>query len=254
MHQKVRAKLTYSNVVSTLCLFLLLGGAAYAGLRLPKNSVGTRQLKNGAVTNPKLAANAVTGDKLAPGAVNPSTLGTVPNASHAANSDEAMHAANSDQLGGLPATAFVRPSDPITAGDLNGTYGAPAIKSPEPFQAGPFGNCTPEDAWDNYNSAPGNNSTLGFYRDPFGRVYLRGTIKCPTTPSPSVITLLPPGYRPVDTENFATPDQAGIAIIFVTPVGGHVSWVGGDNPGAGGYLELDGISFRCGPAGQNGCP
>jgi hypothetical protein len=51
----VRPRLTYANVVSTLCLFLLLGGGAYAAAHLPKNSVGTKQLKKGAVTKVKIA-------------------------------------------------------------------------------------------------------------------------------------------------------------------------------------------------------
>jgi hypothetical protein len=52
----IRGKLTYANVVSTICLFLLLGGgAAFAATHLPKNSVGTKQLKRGAVTPVKLS-------------------------------------------------------------------------------------------------------------------------------------------------------------------------------------------------------
>ncbi len=48
-------RLTYANVVSTLCLFLLLGGgAAWAATHLGKNSVGARQLKKGAVTSVKV--------------------------------------------------------------------------------------------------------------------------------------------------------------------------------------------------------
>ena len=54
MHQ-FRARLTYANVTASLALFLALGGGAYAATQLPKNSVGTRQLKNGAVTKAKLA-------------------------------------------------------------------------------------------------------------------------------------------------------------------------------------------------------
>jgi hypothetical protein len=54
MLKAVRSHLTYSNVVSTLCLFLLLGGVAYAAGQLAPNSVGTKQLKNGAVTLKKI--------------------------------------------------------------------------------------------------------------------------------------------------------------------------------------------------------
>lgn len=53
---RLRGKLTYSNVVSTLCLFLLLGGGtAFAARQLEKESVGTNQLKKGAVTPSKLS-------------------------------------------------------------------------------------------------------------------------------------------------------------------------------------------------------
>jgi hypothetical protein len=53
-------KLTYANVTSTLCLVLLLGGGtAYAASKmLPKNSVGARQIKKGAVTPAKLSKAA----------------------------------------------------------------------------------------------------------------------------------------------------------------------------------------------------
>ena len=77
-----------SNVVSTLCLFLLLGGAsALAATQLAKNSVGTKQIKksavatakikNAAVTTSKLADNAVTSGKIADGEVRAKDLGTI---------------------------------------------------------------------------------------------------------------------------------------------------------------------------------
>jgi hypothetical protein len=61
----VRRHLTYANVAATLALFLALGGAAYAATQLPKNSVGTKQLKKGAVTAAKInkkTRNALKGD------------------------------------------------------------------------------------------------------------------------------------------------------------------------------------------------
>jgi hypothetical protein len=51
----LRGKLTYADVISTLCLVLVLGGGtAYAATQLSKGSVGTKQLKNGAVTGVKV--------------------------------------------------------------------------------------------------------------------------------------------------------------------------------------------------------
>lgn len=78
-------RLTYANVVSTLCLFLLLGGAsAFAATKLAKNSVGatqikknavvTTKIKNAAVTTSKLAENAVISGKIADAAVTNSKL------------------------------------------------------------------------------------------------------------------------------------------------------------------------------------
>jgi hypothetical protein len=60
-----RSKLTYANVISTLCLFLLLGGgAAVAANRLAPKSVGTTQLKNAAVTGPKIKRASIEATKL----------------------------------------------------------------------------------------------------------------------------------------------------------------------------------------------
>jgi hypothetical protein len=47
-------RLSYANVMATLGVFLALGGVGYATGVVPANSVGTRQLKNGAVTEAKV--------------------------------------------------------------------------------------------------------------------------------------------------------------------------------------------------------
>jgi hypothetical protein len=48
----------FANAVSLLALFLALSGGAYAALQLPANSVGTSQIKNGAVTLKKISHSA----------------------------------------------------------------------------------------------------------------------------------------------------------------------------------------------------
>src|SRR5215207_2541399 len=53
-----RPRLTYANVISTLSLFIVLGGTAYAASALPRNSVGTKQLQAAAVTPAKLSSAA----------------------------------------------------------------------------------------------------------------------------------------------------------------------------------------------------
>lgn len=68
MRQRLTEKLNYSNVIATIALFAALSGVAAAAV-LPRNSVGTRQLKPGAVTPVKLHKGAVTSQKIARGAV-----------------------------------------------------------------------------------------------------------------------------------------------------------------------------------------
>lgn len=65
----VRSKLTYSNVIATMALFIALGGVAVAATQLPRNSVGAKQLKRGAVTAAKIRKQAVNSAKLAPKSV-----------------------------------------------------------------------------------------------------------------------------------------------------------------------------------------
>jgi hypothetical protein len=51
---RIRSFFSYANVMATIALFLALGGGAYAAIQLPKNSVGTRQLKKNAVVSSKV--------------------------------------------------------------------------------------------------------------------------------------------------------------------------------------------------------
>jgi hypothetical protein len=67
-------KLNYANVIATMALFVALSGVAVAA-GLPKNSVGTKQLKRGAVTAAKLKRGAVTSGKLGPKSVTAGKLG-----------------------------------------------------------------------------------------------------------------------------------------------------------------------------------
>ena len=45
--------------MASVALFVALGGASYAAVSLPKDSVGTRQLREDAVTHSKLANGSV---------------------------------------------------------------------------------------------------------------------------------------------------------------------------------------------------
>lgn len=104
--KQIRRHLTYANVMSSIAVFLMLGGAtAFAAKKIGANelkgnsvktgkivkeAVTAGKIKNGAVTETKLADGAVTTNKLANEAVtgakaNESTFSQVPSALTAAN-------------------------------------------------------------------------------------------------------------------------------------------------------------------------
>lgn len=98
--KKLRKRLTYANVMSSIAVFLVLGGAtAVAAGGLGKNSVGSKQLKKNAVTATKIKNNAITTAKIGKEAVTgdkikESTLGAVPSATNATNAVNATNATN----------------------------------------------------------------------------------------------------------------------------------------------------------------
>jgi hypothetical protein len=80
------SKLTYANVVSTLCLFLLLGGGAYAA-----SQINGRNLKNRSVSGAKIKRDGLTGTE-----IKESRLGKVPKA------------VDADTLGGQSPSSYRR--------------------------------------------------------------------------------------------------------------------------------------------------
>jgi hypothetical protein len=61
MRNRIRPRLSYANVVSSIALFVVLGGAAYA---THTHKIGTKDLRKNAVTTPKIKKNAVKAAKL----------------------------------------------------------------------------------------------------------------------------------------------------------------------------------------------
>jgi hypothetical protein len=101
--KQIRKRITYANVMSSIAVFLVLGGAsAYAAKKIGSNeikgnSITTGKIKKEAVSASKIKKNAVTTAKIANGAVtgaklNLGTVGTVPNANHANTADTAKNA------------------------------------------------------------------------------------------------------------------------------------------------------------------
>jgi hypothetical protein len=107
-----RIRPTYSGALSTLALFVALGGGAYAAAALPARSVGPRQLRKNAVTRTAIKSNAVNGAKVANGSLTGadlklSTLGKVPAAAAADSATNATNATNAVHAGAAAALDHV---------------------------------------------------------------------------------------------------------------------------------------------------
>jgi hypothetical protein len=85
-------------VIALAALFVALGGSAFAAA-----TVGTSDIKDGAVTRSKLHDNAVNSSKVAKNSlagrdIDEKTLGQVPNAGHAVTADRATSAATANNV------------------------------------------------------------------------------------------------------------------------------------------------------------
>lgn len=160
-------------------------------------------------------------------------------------------------IGGGAYAAFHLPADSVTSKNIvNGKVKARDIAPNSLRSAGlPIDNnetCTGVgDGWASDNSY---GQTVGFYRDPLGWVHLAGLIEKCGNPTNQFFTL-PSGYRP-GPQNTRLPmlvfsGSVGQMTILEIHGDGGV-WVNGSGPNA--MFELDGISYRCAPSGQNGCP
>jgi hypothetical protein len=225
MKKRLRGKLTYANVVSSLCLFLLLGGGAAVAAGLGKNSVGTKQLKknsvttvkvkNGAITEAKIAKSAVTASKIADGSltgaqIDTSTLGTVPSA----------HTAGTASTAGVANTAGIAKS--LTPSEPWHVVGDPG----EPEFSG---------TW--FSSAT-SYGPVAFYKDQTGIVHLKGPAA--NSVSGFEIFKLPPGFRPETGTFLAFP------VLCSCPEGRlEISGSNGEvQIGGGKLVHLEGISFK----------
>lgn len=106
-------------VVACTALAVALSGASYAAIVLPKNSVGTKQLRNNAVKSAKVAPDTLTGLH-----INEATLGQVPSANLANSANTANSAAtagNAGLLDNIDSTGFLQTSA-AAGGDLSGPF------------------------------------------------------------------------------------------------------------------------------------
>ena len=150
-------------VVAIIALLMAMAGTGYAAFKLPKNSVGTKQLKKNSVTGAKVKKGTLTGKN-----INLAKLGTVPSAATATTAGTA------------------NALSPPEAVHLVGSAGQPPFLSgaqnfPEGFEGARL-------------------QSVGFFKDHEGVVHLQGVARAGkggvggTSYAP--VFQLPSGYRP----------------------------------------------------------
>ena len=113
-------------IVASVALIVALGGVGYAAAVLPKNSVGTAQLKRKAVSGGKLKSSAVTGAKVRDGSLLAADFrsGQLPAGPRGPKGDPGVPGAKGDQ--GPPGPTFAatamgspggKPTDPPASPD-----------------------------------------------------------------------------------------------------------------------------------------
>jgi hypothetical protein len=188
---KIQKRLTYANVMSSIAVFLVIGGAsAFAATHLGKNSVGTKQLKNNAVTTAKIKKNAVTGAKIKNGTItgskiNLGTLGTVPSASSAGNAATAngqtpvkvFQTLLPGQSGAVASIAGFTIAATCESGNIDVSLTSPATPG---SVLSAQGNGNPEGTYFEYDAnKPGTPSTIRLDGTPdntYGEVTLSGAL------------------------------------------------------------------------------
>jgi hypothetical protein len=73
--KRIRNHMTSAHVIAMLALFVALGGTGYAALSLPRNSVGTKQLKKNAVNSVKVKNHSLKKVDFAAGQIPPGPVG-----------------------------------------------------------------------------------------------------------------------------------------------------------------------------------
>jgi hypothetical protein len=232
------------NLIAYAALFFALGGTSFAAVQaLPRNSVGTKQLKNNAVISSKVKNNTLTGAD-----INEARLGKVPsarradnathataadsatnatNASNATNATNATNAANAAALGGKPASDYAQ-----VGAEAVRVIGAPGQAA---FGAGwGFGGIPTEEV-------------PGYWKDPAGTVHLRGAAGRLSGTGTLMFTL-PTGYRPKLQQWFITYGAALTQAYVSVNANGDVVYQGGRNDAGpvnnSNYIGLGNITFR----------
>jgi len=103
------------------------------------------------------------------------------------------------------------------------------------------------EAWQTSGGTMGTNwgaaATLGWFKDPFGVVHLRGALVGQAGVSSSLAYTLPLGYRPDQSGDYGISDYAGSIFNFQITTGGGIYYQNG-SPVPSCKIYLNGITFK----------
>jgi len=224
MAQAIRKKLSYANVMATLALFVALGGVGYAAAHLPRDSVGSKQIKEDAVKASEQAPDSVDSSN-----VIDLSLG---------GGDLANNAIDSPQLA----------DNAVGSSEIaNGSVGRADINVQTPT----LDECSPGVSW----QVP-SGLTPHYWRDKDGIAHLEGAVSCSVNITNASIFQIPRVFGDVydpavggdgSVARFAALGAgqtiAQVAIVpFTTTTA--VVYDGGSAATTESYISLDGLTWR----------
>jgi hypothetical protein len=226
---RIRSRLTYANVVSTLCLFIVLGGGAWAAGKIDSGDVADNSLKSVDLKDGKGVKGAdVAPDSLAGSAIDESALDQVPSAQDAETLD--------GNFSGQFQRRHTQEWTPLLLNDV--------------FQSSCY--------WEN---AGGGYAEASYLRDEDGFVHLQGLVHAIDGEHDScaneslAIGFLHDGVRPGTNTLFTISSNNKPGRVNVAPSGTvSIEPAYPTASDAKAWVQLDGITFRCAPSGEDGCP
>lgn len=249
-----RPSLSYANVMATLAMFVALGGIGYAAAKLPRDSVGAKQIKADAVRASEQAPNSVNGSNVINGSLGgdeivPQSLGGGAIADGSLGGDEiADGSLGGDEIADSSLGGAKIASGAIATHHLADDSVTRAKMAPAELNTPTLEDCAPGTPWQPVSGLPPR-----YWKDNENVVHLQGAVSCSAEITGASIFQIPrfvgDSYDPVGAQEVvrfgslgAGQSIAQIAIVQNTFTTG-VLYDAGSNANTEDYVSLDGLTY-----------